>query len=46
MRQAGVANADDITTVPKRWIDRYITVLSPGKSEALEAAIKFALDLR
>ncbi len=40
-----VANADDITTVPKVWIDDYLATLSAGKLQALEAAIKFALDL-
>ena len=45
MRRSSVANADDITTVPKTRIDQYMTVLSPEKSEALAAAIRFALDL-
>lgn len=46
MRQSSVANADDITTVPKSWIEQYVTVLAPEKAEALEGAIKFALDLK
>jgi len=46
MRQSSVANADDISTVPKGWLDRYVSVLTPEKLEALEEAIKFALDLR
>lgn len=40
-----VANADNITTVPKRWVEQYLTTLSSAKLEALERAIKFALDL-
>lgn len=40
-----LANADDITTVPKVWIEEYLTTLSSSKMEALERAIKFALDL-
>lgn len=40
-----VANADNITTVPKVWIEEYLTTLSAGKLQALEGAIKFALDL-
>lgn len=43
--RASVANADTIVTVPKSWIEQYITTLSSAKMEALEQAIKFALDL-
>lgn len=40
-----VANADNIATVPKTWVEQYLTTLSPTKLEALERAIKFALNL-
>ncbi len=40
-----VANADTITTVPKDTLEEYLTTLPPAKMEALETAIKFALDL-
>jgi len=40
-----VANADNITTVPKVWIEEYLTTLSARKLQALEGAIKFALQL-
>jgi mRNA interferase MazF len=43
--RASVANADAITTVPKRWVEQYLATLSPAKMEALEQAIRFALDL-
>lgn len=40
-----VANADAMATVPKRWVEQYLTTLSPAKMESLEQAIRFALDL-
>lgn len=40
-----VANADDITSVAKKRIRRYVTTLSETKLKALDEAIKFALDL-
>lgn len=40
-----VANADTITTVRKSALQNYLTTLSPAKLGALEAAIRFALDL-
>jgi mRNA interferase MazF len=40
-----VANADTITTVPKHLLEDYLTTLSSPQLEALEQAIKFALDL-
>ncbi|MGH2348897.1 MAG: type II toxin-antitoxin system PemK/MazF family toxin [bacterium] len=40
-----VANADDILTVPKTWVEQYLTTLPSAKMESLEQAIKFALDL-
>jgi mRNA-degrading endonuclease toxin of MazEF toxin-antitoxin module len=43
--QDSVANADSIATVPKASILTYICSLPREKVEALERAIKFALDL-
>jgi mRNA interferase MazF len=43
--QHSVANADNITTLPKARVESYLTTLSPLKVEALERAITFALDL-
>jgi len=40
-----VANADTITTIPKSFLLDYLTTLSAAKLQALEQAIKFALDL-
>ncbi|MBI3997782.1 MAG: type II toxin-antitoxin system PemK/MazF family toxin [Armatimonadetes bacterium] len=40
-----VANADTIATVPKDLLVEYLTTLSPDKLQALDQAIKFALDL-
>jgi mRNA interferase MazF len=44
--RSSVANADDIAIVPKVWIEQYLTTLNPAKLEALEQAIRFALDLQ
>lgn len=41
-----VANADSVTTIPKRLVDAHLATLSSGKLKALERAIRFALDLR
>jgi mRNA-degrading endonuclease toxin of MazEF toxin-antitoxin module len=43
--QPCVANADNITTVPKARVEAYLAMLSPLKLAALERAIKFSLDL-
>lgn len=40
-----VANADTIATVPKKLLTEYLATLSSSKLQALEQAIKFALDL-
>ena len=40
-----VANADTFTTVPKSLLLDYLATLSTAKLQALEQAIKFALDL-
>lgn len=43
--KASVANADNVTTVPKAYLDQYLTTLSAANLTALERAIKFSLDL-
>lgn len=40
-----VANADTAATVPKALLVEYLTTLSPTKLQALDQALKFALDL-
>ena len=40
-----VANADAITTVPKEFLLDYLTTLSAEKLQALNQAIRFALDV-
>ncbi|MBI3975452.1 MAG: type II toxin-antitoxin system PemK/MazF family toxin [Armatimonadetes bacterium] len=40
-----VANADTITTIPRNFLIDYLTTLSTAKLQALDQAIKFALDL-
>lgn len=40
-----VANADDIATVPKLLLQEYLTTLSSERIDALNRAIKFAIDL-
>jgi mRNA interferase MazF len=39
------ANADNVTTIAKARLEEHLTSLSSEKLEALERAIKFALDL-
>ncbi|MGH9452758.1 MAG: type II toxin-antitoxin system PemK/MazF family toxin [Terriglobia bacterium] len=41
-----VVNLDGIVTIPKKSLDRSVTVLSPGKMARVAEAIKFALDLQ
>jgi len=41
-----VANLDNIATIEKAWLDRYITTLIPEKAAAVNKAIRFALALR
>lgn len=43
--RTSVANADNITTVPKIDVKEYLATLSPAKIADLERAIKFSLDL-
>lgn len=40
-----VANADGIITISKARIEDYLTTLAPSKLQAVDRAIKFALDL-
>ena len=40
-----VVNLDDIQTVPVRWLDRHVSTLSQNKMDAVNRAIRFALDL-
>ena len=43
--KASVANADDVTTVPKARLIEYVATLSTEKLAGLDRAIKFSLDL-
>ena len=43
--KTSVANADDVTTIPKARLQEYLTTLSTAKLALLERALKFALDL-
>lgn len=43
--KACVANADTLTTVPKGLVREYLCTLTAARVQALERAIKFALDL-
>jgi mRNA interferase MazF len=45
LRRSGVVNLDSIMTIQKRRLTQRITVLSQGKVEAVNQAIKFALAL-
>ena len=40
-----VANLDTITTMPKRMLERRITMLAPERIAEIGAAARFALDL-
>lgn len=43
--KTSVANADDVTTVPKARLVEYVTTLPSEKLSAIDGAIKFSLDL-
>lgn len=43
--RASVVNLDDIQTIPKASLDRLVTSLSAAKMDAVNSAIRFALDL-
>lgn len=40
-----VANADNLVTIPKPWLEKRIAVLRPDKLRALDDALRYALDL-
>jgi mRNA interferase MazF len=40
-----VANADNLVTIPKQWLDARICVLRRDKVEALDEALRFSLAL-
>ena len=40
-----VANADNLVTIPKTWLDELITTLSADKLRAVDDALRFALSL-
>lgn len=39
------ANADNLVTIPKSWLEAQLAALRPEKLAALETAIRFSLDL-
>lgn len=43
--KACVANADNVVTIPKTWLDERIAMLSAAKLEAIDLALKFSLGL-
>lgn len=43
--KTSVANADDVTTVPKARLEEYLTTLSAEKLAGVDRAIKFSLEL-
>lgn len=43
--KVGVANADEVVTIPQTLLAERITALSAAKLQALEAALRFALAL-
>jgi mRNA interferase MazF len=40
-----VANLDSVTTIPLRLLARRLTALAPGKLDAVDRALRFALGL-
>jgi len=40
-----VANADNVATIPKAWLDERIATLSPARVDELDRALRFALGL-
>ena len=45
LRQRCVVNLDDIQTIPKAALTRQLTMLSRQKMDAVNAAIRYALDI-
>jgi mRNA interferase MazF len=43
--QRCVANADNVATIPKTWLDVRIGSLAPDRVAALDQALRFALQL-
>lgn len=43
--KACVANADNVVTIPKTWLDERIAMLPAAKLEAIDLALKFSLGL-
>ncbi len=41
-----IVNGDNLTTIPKAWLEKRIAALNPLKLQQLDTGIKFALDLR
>jgi mRNA-degrading endonuclease toxin of MazEF toxin-antitoxin module len=44
--RACVANADNLVTIPKTWLESSIAPLRADKMQALDAALRFSLGLR
>jgi mRNA interferase MazF len=40
-----VANADNIVTIPKRWLEERIAAMRPEKLAEIDAAIRFSLGM-
>lgn len=40
-----VANADNLVTIPKTWLEERVAALRPEKVEAVEGALRFSLGL-
>jgi mRNA interferase MazF len=40
-----VANADNVVTIPKVWLETQITILGADRVAALDAALRFSLGL-
>jgi mRNA-degrading endonuclease toxin of MazEF toxin-antitoxin module len=40
-----VANADNVVTIPKTWLEERIAALRPDKVAALDGALRFSLGL-
>jgi mRNA-degrading endonuclease toxin of MazEF toxin-antitoxin module len=38
-------NLDELTTIPKTWLQQRVNALSAARLGEIEAAIRFALDL-
>jgi len=45
LRATCVVSLDDTTTIPKALLTRRVSLLSQARMEAIEVAIRFALDL-